>query len=81
MARHIATITYRKSCLIEPNGRCKGFSRMIVNVAVLRDKINQLHTRTDNTHTHKLQIFYLSLEKINLLLLYFDILIYFRVNK
>lgn len=43
MARHIAAIMCRKSCLIEPNGRCKGFPRIIVNVAVVRNKINQLH--------------------------------------
>lgn len=46
MARRIAAIMCRKSCLIEPNGRCKGFSRIIVNVAVACNKINQLHVNS-----------------------------------
>lgn len=43
MARRIAAIMYRKSCLIEANSRCKGFPRIIVNVVVARNKINQLY--------------------------------------
>lgn len=43
MARYIVVITGRKSRLIDPNGRCKGCPRIIVNVAVVCNKINYSH--------------------------------------
>lgn len=71
MARHIAAIMCRKSCLIEQNGRCKGFPRIIVNVAVARNKINQLHVN---------EFFILQLKKSEIGLYFvFDTLIYFCI--
>lgn len=73
MARHIVAIMCRKSCLIEANGRCKGFPRIIVNVAVACNKINQLHVDS----TQFLSSTWKSVKSTYTL--YPDTLVYFRI--
>lgn len=74
MARHIATIMCWKSCLIEANGSCKRFPRIIVNVAITCNKINQLHVNST-----KFFIFYLEKSKIDLYFVPRDTSIYFYI--